>query len=203
MGERPAATAVGAVLAGGRGRRLGGAKPTVELGGRALIEYPLAAVAAAGLEPLVIAKAETALPPLGCRVAHEPDSPRHPLHGILTALREAGGRPVVAVGCDMPFLSPGLLAWLASRPEPLVLLDPGAGPQPFPGRYDPALAADLETQLEAEAPLRRTLATLEPRTIGAAELGRFGPLERLCFNVNTPADLARAGSLVPDLPRQL
>ncbi|HET9198390.1 MAG TPA: NTP transferase domain-containing protein [Solirubrobacterales bacterium] len=202
MGE-PAGAAVGAVLAGGRGRRLGGAKPTTELAGRPLVEYPLAAVEAAGLEPLVVAKAETDLPPLDCRIALEPDSPRHPLHGILTALREAGGRPVVAVGCDMPFLGPELLAWLAARPEPLVLLDPGDGPQPFPGRYDQALAPALTAELEAEAPLRRTLAALEPRTVAAAELSRFGPPERLCFNVNTPADLARARSLVADPPRQL
>lgn len=58
-GEAPGATpgeVRGAVLAGGRGSRLGGAKATVELGGRPLISYPLAALAAAGIEAFVVAK---------------------------------------------------------------------------------------------------------------------------------------------------
>jgi molybdenum cofactor guanylyltransferase len=53
--------ALGVVLAGGRGSRLGGAKPTAELGGRPLISYPLAALAAAGLEAVVVAKSDTDL----------------------------------------------------------------------------------------------------------------------------------------------
>jgi len=47
---------LGAVLAGGRGSRLGDAKPTADLAGRPLISYPLAALTAAGLEPFVVAK---------------------------------------------------------------------------------------------------------------------------------------------------
>jgi CTP:molybdopterin cytidylyltransferase MocA len=43
--ERP----LGAVLAGGRGSRIGGGKPTIELAGRPLISYRLAAIEAAGL----------------------------------------------------------------------------------------------------------------------------------------------------------
>ena len=48
--------ALGVVLAGGRGSRLGGAKPTAELAGRPLISYPLAALAEAGLDAAVVAK---------------------------------------------------------------------------------------------------------------------------------------------------
>src|SRR4051812_50149949 len=40
---------LGAVLAGGRGSRLGGGKAGIQLSGRPLISYPLAAIAAAGL----------------------------------------------------------------------------------------------------------------------------------------------------------
>jgi len=52
---------LGAVLAGGQGSRLGGAKPTADLAGRPLISYPLAALAAAGIEPFVVAKHSTDL----------------------------------------------------------------------------------------------------------------------------------------------
>jgi molybdenum cofactor guanylyltransferase len=60
-GRRPDDGAVGAVLAGGHGRRLGGTKPTAELAGRPLISYPLAALEAAGLAAFVVAKPSTDL----------------------------------------------------------------------------------------------------------------------------------------------
>ncbi|MBS1881068.1 MAG: NTP transferase domain-containing protein, partial [Actinobacteria bacterium] len=97
------------MLAGGAGTRLGGGKATAELAGRALVEYPLAALAAAGVEAVVVAKAETELPRLAVPVVVEPAAPRHPLLGIVAALRHAGGRPVLAVACDLPLLAPALL----------------------------------------------------------------------------------------------
>lgn len=189
----PLRTPVGAILAGGLGRRIGGGKATVELDGRPLLDHALAAVRDAGLEPLVVAKPVTRLPPLECRVLREPERPVHPACGIVAALRESGGRPLVAVACDMPFLDPGLLAWLGERPEPLVLPELNGNLQPFPGRYDASLLEPLERALAEEQPLRRRLEALNPIRVGADQLARFGSPERLLFNVNTPADLHLAG----------
>jgi molybdopterin-guanine dinucleotide biosynthesis protein A len=196
-GERgTSGPAVGAILAGGRGSRIGGAKATVDIAGRPLISYPIAAVEEAGLEPIVVAKRESELPPLGCHVIHEPERPRHPLCGIVTALRHAGGRPVVAIGCDMPFASPALLAWLGEAPEALAVPVLDGEPQPFPGRYDVSLLGPLETALAGAEPLRRTLESLSPRRIAEDELARFGEPRRLLFNVNTPADAEQARRLL-------
>ena len=195
-GRPPRRPAVGAILAGGRGSRIGGAKALVELAGRPLISYPLAAVEAAGLEPVVVAKPDSELPPLSCRTIREPVLPRHPLCGIVAALRHAGERPLVAVGCDMPFAGAALLAWLGSAPEPLVVVAVGERLQPLPARYDGALRPALEAALASERALRPTLRSLRPRTIAAAELARFGDPRRLCFNVNTHADLRRAEELL-------
>lgn len=188
--------AVGAVLAGGLGSRLGGAKATFELAGRPLVSYPLAAVEQAGLEPLVVAKRDSDLPPMGCTVLREPDLPRHPLCGIVAALRHAGPRPLVAIGCDMPFAGAPLLAWLGSAPEPLVVPSLEGNLQPLPGRYDGALLPDLQDALARGEPLRRTLESLRPRLAGEADLARFGDPRRLCFNVNTRADAQRAERLL-------
>ncbi len=113
-------SALVAVIAGGRGRRLGGEKALVELGGRTLISYPLQAAHGAELEALVVAKRDTTLPPVHAPVLREPDQPRHPLCGVVAALqhvRAAGRsrRPVLVVACDMPFVSAALLGWLARR----------------------------------------------------------------------------------------
>src|SRR4051794_2687611 len=139
-------SALGAVLAGGRGSRLGGEKASVKLAGRPLISYPLAAIEAAGLEPVVLAKpGEGPMPSRGSlrtkevrkeprdgvRVVEAPPEPRHPLCGMVAALRL--GRRIAAVACDLPFVSPGLIELLAAAPEPLVL-------PTLDGRLQPLLA---------------------------------------------------------------
>jgi molybdenum cofactor guanylyltransferase len=192
--------AIGAVIAGGRGSRIGGEKAVVELGGRPLISYPLEAVEAAGLEPLVVAKADSELPPLGCTVIREDREPRHPLCGILAALEFCGARPLVAVGCDMPFLRPPLLAWLAASPEPLVAPGLDGRPLPFPGRYHRELRKALERALAEQRSMGQALAALSPRLLTARELAVFGDPDRLCFNVNTSEDLARAEALLDQAP---
>jgi len=191
-----AGQAVGAVLAGGHGSRIGGAKATIELAGRSLIRYPLAALEEAGLESLVVAKRDSELPSLACRVIREPEYPRHPLCGIVAALRHAGERPLVVVGCDMPFASGALLSWLGSVPEPLVMPVVGGHPQPLLARYDYALLPVLEAGLAGMASLQRTVESLRPRLIAEDELARFGDPRRLCFNVNTPADVEAAERLL-------
>src|SRR5436309_6524963 len=104
-GTRALRQPVGVVLAGGLGRRMGGAKATVELAGRPLICYPLEALAAALDEVAVLAKADTELPSLpGATIWVEPQLQHHPLVGISQALALAGGRPVLVCAADLPFV---------------------------------------------------------------------------------------------------
>jgi molybdopterin-guanine dinucleotide biosynthesis protein A len=207
MDSAPATRA--AVLAGGRGSRLGGAKPTADLAGRPLISYALDALAAAGLEPFVVAKRNSDLS--GCHLSRyarqatagapsvevvvEPEEPTHPLAGIVAALRHAG-RPIVVLGCDFPFVPPALLRFLAEAPERLVVPAPGGDTQPLVARWTPALLSDLEAALAREESLRRTVAALEPRLLAAADLAHFGDPDRVFFNVNTPEDLRAASALL-------
>jgi molybdenum cofactor guanylyltransferase len=176
-------TALVAVLAGGAGRRMDGSKPLASLGGRPLIAWPLAAAAAAGLDAVVVAKADTELPALDVEVWLEPDAPRHPLLGIVTALERAGG-PVIATGCDQPWLPPALLGALAAASGPAAPAVDGA-PAPLPARYEPSALPALRTALAAEAPLRRTVAGLGPELLELPDPG-------VLAGVNTPAELAAA-----------
>jgi molybdopterin-guanine dinucleotide biosynthesis protein A len=190
--------ALGVVLAGGRGSRLGGAKPTAELAGRPLISYPLAALAEAGLEAVVVAKPDTDLPPLDADVLAEAAEPVHPLTGIVAALRQTG-RPIAVIGCDFPFVPAALLRALADAPEPLVVPAPGGEPQPLVARWTPALLPALDAALDREEALRRTVAALSPRLLEDAQLAPFGDPARIFFNVNTPADLRHAEGAVSSL----
>lgn len=195
--------AIVAVLAGGRGERLGGAKPTVALGGRALIRHPLAAAHDAGLEAVVVAKPGTPLPELSETVLQEPELPRHPLCGVIAALEYATERSpapaVVLLACDMPFLTGPLLRWLAELDGPAVAEVDGQL-QPLLARCLPRDLPQLRDALAAERSLRAAIAALEPRIVGELELSPFGRPERLCFNVNDAADLARAEDWLARVP---
>jgi molybdopterin-guanine dinucleotide biosynthesis protein A len=188
---------VGAVLAGGASRRMGAPKATLELGGRPLLEYPLAAVQGAGLEPAVVAKLDSPLPPLAVARWGEPAEPIHPLTGIVAALAAARGRPVLAVACDMPFVTAELLADLAARDGAVVVLPEAAGRlHPLLARWDPALLPTLRDALAREAPLHQLAGAFDAQRVGEAELRRFGDPKRLLFNVNEPGDLERAAELL-------
>jgi molybdenum cofactor guanylyltransferase len=184
-----AATPLGVVLAGGAGTRLGGAKATVELGGRPLIAYPLAAFAAAGIEAIVVAKPETELPPVEARVVTEQSEPTHPILGVVTALHEAGGRPVIACACDMPFVTAAVLTELVSRRAPAAVHD-GERLHPLLARYGPADLPVLQRTLEDGGSATSALEALSPALIAADP--------EVTFNVNAPADLATAAARLRD-----
>jgi molybdenum cofactor guanylyltransferase len=179
-----------AVLAGGASRRMGRSKAGVPLAGQPLIEHPIAAAEAAGLEPVVIAKRATELPSLRCPILREPAEPRHPLGGIVAALDFAEA-PVVVVACDMPFVPAPLLAHLAAL-GPAAAVEAGGRLQPLLARYGRADRDALAAAAAAGLPSRDALLGLAPHVIGADELAGFGDPEWIAFNVNSPADLRRA-----------
>ncbi len=174
---------------------MGTAKPGLELGGRPLIAYPLDAARAAGLEPVVVAKPDSELPPLDCRVLVEPAEPDHPLCGLVAALRDARPAPAIAIAADMPFVTAELIGWLAAQPSSAAVEAEGR-PQPLLARYDAAALAALEAALAAGESMTAVLRSLAPRLLGEPELRRFGDPALLCLNVNTPADLEQAERLL-------
>jgi molybdopterin-guanine dinucleotide biosynthesis protein A len=195
-----------AVLAGGRGRRIGGAKATVPLGGRPLIGHVLAAARHGGLEAVVVAKRGTELPSLSERVIAEPDEPRHPLCGILAALdfaaEHAADCAVLVVACDMPFLPAVLLRWLAALEGPVVLELDGAL-QPLPARCTTAQRPALREALAHESSLRSALGTPGARVIADRELIRFGDPRRMLFGVNRREDIVTAESWLAESSGEL
>lgn len=192
---KPAPT-IGAVLAGGLSTRMGEPKAMVELAGRPLVARVVAAVGSAGLEPVVVAKPDSPLPPLDCRVLSEPSEPRHPLTGLLTALRASAGRGIVAIACDMPLVPAKLLAWLSRIEHPVAVCEVGGRLEPLLGRYSPVACDSLEASLAAGAAMRDAVAELDPRVITEQELARFGDPWRIVFSINSAADLTRAESML-------
>lgn len=176
---------------------MGSPKPGVRIAGHSLISYPIATAQAAGLERFVVAKRDSELPEIYCPVIIEPDEPRHPLCGLVTALRHEQG-PVLALACDMVFIDEKLLAWLASHLVTTVIEADGRL-QPLLARYDHQELDALEAALERGDSMQAAVAALDPKVVPESDVARFGDPERLCFNVNTPADVAQAESFFAEL----
>jgi molybdopterin-guanine dinucleotide biosynthesis protein A len=183
-------------MAGGRGSRIGAAKALLDFRGKPLISYPLAAFAEARIEAVVVAKRDSSLPPLDVPVWHEPDEPRHPLCGIVAALEQSEGRPLIVCACDMPFVTGELLSHFSERDEPIVVPRAGGRMHPLVGRYDPSLLDALRRSMQPPRALHEVIAGLGPAIVDETQLRRFGDPERLLFNVNTRDDLERAKKLV-------
>lgn len=186
---------IGAVLAGGRGRRIGGDKPRVALAGRPLLAYPVAALGAVLEQVAVVGKHETALPELpGVAVWREPAEPRHPLTGVVCALERAAGRPVVVAAGDLPFLTASLVRRVATadgRGRPAVVPCAGGRLQPLLARYEPSALAPLAAALAAPPEsLTAVVERLGPTLLDAeADVDAF-------FNVNVPEDVLTAAALL-------
>jgi molybdopterin-guanine dinucleotide biosynthesis protein A len=185
------------ILAGGRGRRMGGAaKALVPLGGRSLLDHVLrrlesqaSSIAISANDPAV-----TARWPL---LADRHDDRRGPLAGLLAgmgwALTQHRIRRIVSLPVDCPFLPYDLVARLQARAEEtgaeVVVAASGGVEHPTVALWDLALAEPLRAVVEVGADLsvRRFYQT---RRVAICAFD--GPGLDPFFNINTPADLARA-----------
>lgn len=185
---------VGVVLAGGAGSRLGGAKPGTPLAGRPLASYPLDALRAGGLTDVaLVAKASSDLGGADASVVVwvEPDEPRHPLAGVVEALRRGEGRAVVVLACDLPLVTSEVVRALAAADAggapAVVAVDSHGRLQPLCARYEPG-ALELLAGFDASGRAVDQVAALCPATLTV-------PDDAL-HNVNTPEDRAAAEAIL-------
>src|SRR3954468_20978711 len=179
---------IGAVLAGGAGSRMGGAKPSAMLAGRPLASYAVAVLAEVCGSVVLVCKPDTELPSIdGAERWEEPAEPRHPLTGIAYALERAGG-PVLVCAADMPSVTPAACQSLieaaggAGAVDAAVAVAAGVI-QPVLGLYAPT-ALDALRSAPPDAPLTDT--------VGELDAVRVALPPRLVRSVNTPEDLAEA-----------
>jgi molybdenum cofactor guanylyltransferase len=170
---------IGVVLAGGAGRRIGGAKASRLLCGRPMAHYP-AAVLASVCPRVALVGPGPSLP--GVELwDDEPPEPRHPLTGIVHALERAG-EPILVCAADMPFLTPQVLQTLVGARADAVAVAGGVL-QPVLAVYSPGSLAVFRAAPPG-APLTRTVEELDPVRVAVPP-----PLVR---SVDTPEELEAA-----------
>ncbi|MGB8814745.1 MAG: molybdenum cofactor guanylyltransferase MobA [Paracoccaceae bacterium] len=188
---------VGVILAGGQGRRMGGAdKALLRLAGAPLVQH-----VCERFEPQVEAVAISAngdparLAFLGLPVLAD-DAPQGPLSGVLAGLDWAasmGADALVTVAVDTPFFPGDLVPqlWLAGGGGPAIARSGGRDHPTF-ALWPVGLRHDLRVWLaQGEARLMAFAARHHAATC-VFEFDAIDPF----FNLNTTADLARAEALM-------
>lgn len=171
------------IFVGGQGTRMGGvAKGLLEHEGETLVAR-WTKICAACEAPAVLVGDHPAYRALGLPILADARVPG-PLGGLLALLENARVPHVVAVACDMPFVSAALLTRLLDAPEaPIVAARSGVRWEPFFARYE--VAAVLPHARALAASPRHAL---QPLFTGATEL-LLSPGERLQLrDWDTPAD---------------
>ncbi|MDD2901684.1 MAG: molybdenum cofactor guanylyltransferase [Syntrophales bacterium] len=195
----------GAILAGGRSRRLGRDKVSLPLAGKPLAWWAAEAISPWVSECWLVTNQPLAHASLGLPLITDLRPGQGPLGGLETALFYARTPLVLAVAADTPFLAAPLLAALAARAaagvKTALVCQTDRGLEPFPGIYAVKLLARLTTFLQGDdRHVRHFLEQCRAQTLSPEEAARLDPQGRSFLNLNTPEDFEAAARLAAAAP---
>jgi molybdopterin-guanine dinucleotide biosynthesis protein A len=188
-----------AVLAGGKGKRMGMNKALLELDGKTILDRILEVLPDIFPSILLVVQGENSslCPDCGPHVEVVADiiPEKGPLGGIYTALEHSTAPYVFVMACDMPYPDPELvrcLLALASGKEAVV---------PRRGEYIEPLFAiyrrDVRDRIrerldDGRLKIHDFIRELDVRYVDEEEIAACDPGFRSFFNINTPEDLSKA-----------
>ena len=188
----------GAILAGGRSRRLGGRnKAALKIGDATVLDRQLARLRGVVDRTIIVAGDAAPFAWTGLPVIPDLKPGDGALGALRTAVHAAQTDRTLVMACDMPFVTEALLGYLvdAGRAADIAIPRTSRGYEPLCATYS-RRCADEMARLIAERRFKLSEVALIPgliiRELGPDELRPFGPEERLFFNINTSDDYARA-----------
>ncbi len=189
----------GAVLAGGRSRRLGRDKAILPLAGRPLARWVIEALSPWTADVWLSTNQPCAHVSLGYPCVIDLWPGRGALGGLLSVMLVAQGEWILLAACDTPLLQPALLQAMVRQGgrggRDAVVCQSSRGLEPLPGLFHIRLQPRVQAQVQAGLlPLRTLLAACRTVILPPEEVQRHDPEERSFFNINTPADLAAAAA---------
>lgn len=194
------------ILAGGRGRRLGGNKALLPFLGKPLIDHLIKRVENLTDEILIVAD-EPRLPSLDHRAKWVIDlfPGWGPLGGIYSGLSVSRNQWAFAFGCDMPFIQPSLLKFMFSISKGFQAVVPviEGKLQPLHALYSKSCLEVFRGDLEKGfLKLTKTLSLLKVKHLTQEEARVYDPSLVSFFNINSRADLEKALNLAGSLGDQ-
>lgn len=186
---------LGAVLAGGEGRRFGGPKGDALVAGTPMAARAVEAVGPWVEQVVVVSSRPLASPP--ARVVADRVSGAGPLGGLDAALAEAsalGLDGVFLLACDLPLVSSGVVGAVVARLGEASAVAPAREPggvEPLCAVYRVGVHPSVEARLGGpDRSLHALFRDVGGVVVPTAELGEVA--HGVFLNVNTPTDRDRA-----------
>jgi len=190
---------VAAVLAGGKGKRLGIDKTLLELDGCSVLDRILSSLR--DIFPLILLVVHGGDSPLAAaenprvKVVTDFIPGKGPLVGIYTALQHSPAPYVFVMACDMPYPAPELIRCMLSEAPGRDAVVPRHGEyiEPLFAVYRRDIRDRIRTQLEeGRLKIHELIKELDVRYLDEDEVAACDPGSRSFFNINTPEDLEAA-----------
>jgi molybdenum cofactor guanylyltransferase len=181
------------LLTGGASRRLGFDKSGLDLGDGVLAQRTARLLRSVADPCIEVGRGCSTLP-----VVPDAEPARGPLAAVAFGWAELNSRswvgPTLVLATDLPFVSDGLLRWLASHPSRRsVIPTDGRRPQTLCARYRPA---DLDTACDlyraGARAMKDLMKAIEPRTAPPEEWQAAAGHSMALMDVDTPSDLEQA-----------
>lgn len=188
-----------AILVGGLARRFHGRdKGALVVDGRSILARQIDALSALTDDILLVGRTSGPGEP-GLRVVPDRLPGAGPLAGLDAALAAARDEHVLVLACDMPFVTTAFLAHLLSLAPNAEAVVPRTdrGYHSLCAVYSRACHERVTRRLaEGHLALKDLLREVQVQTVERDAIARYGVVERLLANMNTPADVHELETLL-------
>ena len=190
------------ILAGGQSRRMGTDKALLRLpsGGPTLIERVVTAARDVSDDVVIVMEEAERLPPMPVRTVADAIPRAGPLAGLVAGFAAARHPTILALACDLPYLSLPLLRWMMAVPASWDALVPWLpnedgkrGWEPLHAIYTRACFGPMRAALDrGERQVTAFFPAVRVRALTADEMRPFDDELRSTRSVNTPEAWAEA-----------
>ncbi len=192
------------ILAGGKSSRLGRSKALQIIEGKSLIQRVVDRLAILSTEIIVVTAHGEAIPcSSAVRIKTVADiySVKGSLVGIYSGLIASSSLRAVVVGCDMPFLSVGLLEYMTQICSTFDVVVPRIKDklEPLCAVYSKSCLVPIQELLEQnELMITKFFSVVKVKYVEEDEINSFDPEHLSFFNINSQDDLERAKKLAAE-----
>lgn len=178
----------GIVLAGGQSRRMGRDKAFLTIDGVPLIERVLRALRGVFPRTIIVTNNRSAYALYDAVIVTDAIDKQCPLTGIYSGLLHSADEYNFVVACDMPFLNPGLITYMAGLVNGYDIVVPmiAGCVEPLHAVYSKQLLPVIAKRLrEDRLQIRGVFEEARVKYVMESELDRYDPERRSFKNLNT------------------
>jgi molybdopterin-guanine dinucleotide biosynthesis protein A len=182
------------ILAGGENRRMPVLKGFIDIDGEKIIEKNLCMMKTLFRENRIVTNQPEVYTFLGVPLLGDIYDIRGPMTGIVTALLNSCCSWVFVSACDMPFLNPALIKYLATKTRGCDAVVPVISnkQEPLCAFYSKRLFHSMEKSLlDGHKSLRDFLNSKRVKYIKSSDMKTIDPGGLSFINLNTPQDIRR------------